>query len=128
LTRTPLDRLPQYHIWADNLEPMQPASLADSRSKCGGIAKILGHNCCYLNLNPHRKPQLGRRRLYSHLGGQYAGQLDQAALWVLSLSDGMHSLLDEAEQSGPQFNLIHRVAETLLRCELLAPIKEGESP
>lgn len=127
LTRTPPDRLPQYHIWADNLEPVQSASLADSWSKCGGIAKIPGHNCCYLNLNPPCKPQLGRRRLYSHLGGHYAGKLDQAALWVLSLSDGMHSLLDEAEQSGLQFDLIHRVAEALLRCELLAPIQEGES-
>lgn len=128
LTRTPLDCLPQYHIWADNLEPVQPASLTDSWSKRGGSAKILERNCCYLNLNPHCKPQLGRLRLYSHLGVHYAAQLDQAALWVLSLSDGMHSLLDEAEQSGLKFNLIQRVAEALLRCELLAPIQEGESP
>jgi aminopeptidase-like protein len=53
---------------------------------------------------------------------------NQAALWALNLSDGMHSLLDVSERSGLPFNLIHRAAEALLRCELLAPIQEGESP
>jgi aminopeptidase-like protein len=40
-------------------------------------------------------------------------------LWVLNLSDGSHSLLDIAEQSGRPFPLIRRAADLLLQHGLL---------
>ena len=53
---------------------------------------------------------------------------NQAALWVLNLSDGMHSLLDVSERSGLPFNLIHVAAEALLRCEFWPRPRRGAWP
>jgi aminopeptidase-like protein len=42
-----------------------------------------------------------------------------AMLWVLNLADGRHSLLDIAERSGMDFELLHSVAVALARADLL---------
>jgi aminopeptidase-like protein len=40
-------------------------------------------------------------------------------LWVLSLSDGRHTLLDIAERAGLGFADVRRAADALARCGLL---------
>ena len=66
------------------------------------------------------EPQLGRRGLYSSMGGAGEGRVQEMALlWVLNLSDGAHSLLDIAERSGLPFESISKAAD-LLRAERLA--------
>jgi aminopeptidase-like protein len=123
--RTPHGRFPQYHTSADDLDFVRPQALADSFAKCMSILKTLEQNAKYVNLSPKCEPQLGRRGLYGHIGGQSDGKLRELAmLWVLNLSDGKHTLLDIAERSGLQFAVLRSAASALLTHQLLEPIAE----
>jgi aminopeptidase-like protein len=81
---------------------------------------VLEDNRAYVNLNPKCEPQLGRRGLYSLLGGRSdAKRGEMAILWVLNLSDGGNSLLDIAERSGMPFREIAAATRELLGVGLL---------
>jgi aminopeptidase-like protein len=118
--RTPHSCYPEYHTSADNLDFVKPQFLADSFSKCLSTLHILENNKKYLNQNPKCEPQLGKRGLYSALGGQTDTKITELAmLWVLNLSDGDHTLLDIADRSSMSFDLIHKAATALLEHDLL---------
>src|SRR5262249_26912369 len=120
LTRSPHGRFPEYHTSADDLTFVRPEALAGSLTAYLSVLSLLEDNTRYLNLNPKCEPQLGRRGLYAALGGlPNAGRLELALLWVLNLSDGQHSLLDIAEQSGLEFTAVQRAARTLEQHRLL---------
>jgi aminopeptidase-like protein len=120
LTRTPHGHYPQYHTSADNLDFVQPVFLADSFQTYMAVFNILEHNHKYMNLNPCCEPQLGKRGLYSSIGGRKETNLNELALlWVLNYSDGSHSLLDIAEKSDLRFDLILSVTDLLVRQNLL---------
>jgi aminopeptidase-like protein len=121
LTRTPYGRFPEYHTSADNLAFVQPAALADSLATYLAVVDLLERNQTYRNLNPKCEPQLGRRGLYSLLGGRKETKASEMAmLWVLNFADGEHSLLEIAEKAQLAFPLLADVAETLLAHGLLA--------
>ena len=91
--------------------------------KCLAILDVLENNRTYLNLNPKCEPQLGKRGLYSQIGGYKDGKRRELAmLWVLNFSDGKHSLLDIAEKSGLDFKIISNAADALMKCDLLGEI------
>jgi aminopeptidase-like protein len=114
LSRTPWGRFPQYHTSADNLDLVRPQSLADSLAKCLAIVNVLEKNRRYRNQNPCCEPQLGKRGLYRALGGQTdVKNRELAMFWILNLSDGEHSLLEIAERSGLQFDVLEEVARIL---------------
>jgi aminopeptidase-like protein len=118
--RTPHGRYPEYHTSADNLDFVQPASLADSLSKCLSVLHILENNKKYLNTKPKCEPQLGKRGLYRAIGGEKDQEInDYAMLWVLNFSDGYHTLLDVADRSGLEFGLMKNAADALLEHSLL---------
>lgn len=120
LGRTPFGQYPQYHTSADNLEFVQPASLIDSLIKFLEVLSILENNRIYINTNPKCEPQLGKRGLYGSLGGEQDKKVSEMAiLWVLSLSDSSHSLLEIAERSGLNFEIIKQAAMALFRSGLL---------
>jgi aminopeptidase-like protein len=120
LTRTPHGRFPEYHTSADDLNFVRPGALAGSLSAYLAVLGALEHNARYVNLNPKCEPQLSKRGLYRALGGLAdAGRLELAMLWVLSLSDGGHTLLDIAERSGVDFDSIRRAADMLSQKHLL---------
>ncbi|TLD40832.1 MAG: hypothetical protein JETT_2902 [Candidatus Jettenia ecosi] len=120
LMRTPYGHYPQYHTSADNLEFVQPESLADSLSLYLSIFNVLENNKAYSNRNPKCEPQLGRRGLYQMTGGQKDKKLKELALlWVLNLSDGSNTLLDISDRSGIEFTLIHEAADMLMKHDLL---------
>jgi len=126
LMRTPHGKFPEYHSSADNLELMQPASLADSFAKCLSAFYLLDNDKVYLNQNPCCEPQLGRRGLYRAMGGHRdEKQQEMAMLWVLNQSDGTHSLLDIAERSGLAFDIIKDAADLLLQHNLLKECRES---
>lgn len=123
LTRTPWGRYPEYHTSADDLSLVAPGNLAGALETYLRVMEILEGNRAYRNLSPHGEPQLGRRGLYSTLGGGPEGrerQLD--LLWVLNLSDGRHSLLDVAQRAGRPFPAIRAAADALLAADLLEEI------
>jgi aminopeptidase-like protein len=117
--RTPNGKYPQYHTSADDLDLIKPEALAESLHRLLRIVKTLEANRVYLNLNPKCEPQLGRRGLYRNMGGTSGSKLEESLLWILNLSDGIHSLLDIAERSGLDFNELDQAAQALLKCDLL---------
>jgi len=113
LMRSVWGTFPEYHTSADNLDFLSSDSLAEALSVCISVFDVLENNWKYRNLSPFCEPQLGRRGLY-HSSGESSSDLDiQARLWILNLSDGTHSLLDIAEQSGIAFSLIRNAAELM---------------
>lgn len=125
LMRSVWGSFPEYHTSADNLEFIKPSQLAGSLRVCAGIVDVLENNRAYFNLKPYCEPQLGRRGLYRSTGGEAIEAEIHARLWVLSLSDGEHSLLDIAERSGLSFFLIKEAADLLFQNGLLAPVVEN---
>jgi len=121
--RTPHGKFPEYHSSADNLELMDPASLAHSLVTCLSVFYVLENNRCYWNQNPKCEPQLGRRGLYRAMGGNRDEKVQETAmLWVLNQSDSEHSLLDIAERCGLAFETVHDAADVLLRHGLLKEV------
>lgn len=122
LSRTPYAAYPEYHTSGDNLGFVCPEAMKQTLDVCTEILDVLERNQTYLNLNPWCEPQLGKRGLYDALGGRSdAKQAQLAMLWVLSLSDGEHSLLDIAGRSGLDWDAVLRAAEALREASLLKP-------
>ena len=118
--RSPHGTYPQYHTSADNLDLVQPQALADSLDKILSVVQIIENNRKYFNQNPKCEPQLGKRGLYSAIGGLTdTKKTEMAMLWILNLSDGEHTLLDISEKSGLEFDLIKKTADTLRQFDLL---------
>jgi aminopeptidase-like protein len=118
--RSPNGGYPEYHTSADNLALLSPRSLAGSLAMVLRIVEIIEGDDRYLNRNPKGEPQLGRRGLYRSTGGHRdAGDENMALLWVLSLADGSHSLLDTAERAGLPFAAIRAAADRLIAADLL---------
>ncbi|MDO5102970.1 MAG: DUF4910 domain-containing protein [Lautropia sp.] len=119
-SRSTYGSYPQYHTSADNLDFIRPEHLARSLNLLLKSISVVERNTTYRNLSPFGEPQLGRRGLYSLIGGHNESQkLQLALLWVLNQSDGANSLLDIAETAGQPFDLIHQAAEALLHQQLL---------
>ena len=116
----------EYHTSADNLDFINPESLARSLEVCAGIVDVLEGDRRYRNLNPYCEPQLGRRDLYRSTGGESIGLEINARLWVLNFSDGEHSLLDIAERSGISFEAISAAAALLKERGLLSVVPEND--
>lgn len=127
LTRTPWGRYRQYHTSADDLTFLRSESLGNSLYRYLQIVDGLESNRKYRNLSPHGEPQLGRRGLYSKIGGGDDGRRRQLALlWVLNQSDGEHSLLDVAERADLPFDEIREAADALVEADLLEEIAPPE--
>ncbi|MFJ1762248.1 DUF4910 domain-containing protein [Amycolatopsis sp. NPDC088138] len=114
LTRTPYAGYPEYHTSADNPGFVSPAAMEDTLGALLDAVGVLDRNRRYVNLSPYGEPQLGKRGLYSSLGGRSdAKEAQMAMLWVLNLSDGDHSLLDIAERAGLPFDIVDVAARAL---------------
>ena len=120
LSRSPHGRFPEYHTSADNLDFVSRESLEATLRTTLDILFVLENNAFFQNLNPRCEPQLGKRGLYSAIGGSAdSGLRETCLLWTLNLSDGRHSLLDIAERSGLPFNQIFLAARLLVEHGLL---------
>jgi aminopeptidase-like protein len=120
LGRTPFGQYPEYHTSADNLEFVKPEALVASLRLYLEVIGVVENNRRYLTTNPYCEPQLGKRGLYSTVGGKQRTPIDQMALlWVLNLADGHHCLLDMAERSGISFARIYTAAMALSQSNLL---------
>ncbi len=120
LMRTPHGCFPEYHTSADDLNLVRPEHLEESLRQCRGILRILEGDRVMINRNPKGEPQLGKRGLYGSVGGAVGGRdRELALLWVLSYSDGTHSLLDIAERARLPFEAVGAAAADLERHGLL---------
>jgi aminopeptidase-like protein len=113
---------PEYHTSADDLGFVTAERLAESLAVVRGIVDVLEGNRRYQNLAPDGEPQLGKRGLYRATGGTSIPDLNLAMLWVLTLSDGHHGLLDIAERARLPFTSIRVAADLLRDANLLAEL------
>ena len=120
LQRSQFGRFPEYHTSADNLDFVNAENLQSSYNTIVRIIEIIETDQRLLNTQPKCEPQLGRRGLYTVIGGEKdSAKNSMAFLWVLNLSDGEHSLLDIAERSGMPFRTIREAALLLQKSGLL---------
>lgn len=119
LSRSPCGSFREYHTSADDLGFVTPASLADSLLACLTILDVIDSDAICENTCPKGEPQLGRRGLYSSIGGTDPQEFQNALLWVLNFSDGEHSLLAIAELSDRPFRTILEAARALRGVGLL---------
>jgi aminopeptidase-like protein len=124
--RSRFGEIPEYHTSADNLDFIQPKHLGESYRLISQAIDIIENDAIYVNLMPKCEPQLGRRGLYSVVGGDKdAAAANMAMLWILNLSDRDHTLLDIAERSDLPFEMIRSTAEQLERYGLLSACTGG---
>lgn len=123
--RSEWGRFPEYHTSADNMDFIQPDHLESSLAMLVETVEIAESDWTPVNLFPKGEPQLGRRGLYSAVGGnKSAGLSTMAMLWILNLADGGCSILSMAERSGLSFNELVRTAALLREHGLLADASE----
>ena len=123
ISRSANGKYPQYHTSADSLDLMHPEKLAASLELCESAIEILEGNIKYSNASPKGEPQLGKRGIYRKIGGSIPESSLITMFWVLNYSDGEHSLLDIAEQSGITFREVRQAADLLFDHNLLVPCK-----
>jgi len=128
LSRTPHGEYAEYHTSADDRDFISEERLQGALALCQRIVGDLEANQHWRNLAPHGEPQLGKRGLYGGTGGTAPEPAQLALLWMLSFSDGEHSVLDIAERSGMAVPDLAAAAERLYAAGLLAPTREGAGP
>jgi aminopeptidase-like protein len=115
---------PEYHTSADNLDFIAPEHLASSYRIIIATMDIIENDARFINTVPKGEPQLGRRGLYTTVGGdKNSYDKNMTMLWLLNLSDGEHSLLEIAERAKVPFPTIFEIAQLLQANGLL--IKAG---
>src|SRR5882724_6942868 len=120
-SRSKFGEIPQYHTSADNLDFIAPNHLALSYRLIAETLDVVENDAVYCSTMPKCEPQLGRLGLYGTVeGDKNAAAANMAMLWILNLSDGMHSLLDIAERANLPFAVIRRTAQLLQHNGLLA--------
>ena len=128
--RSEFATFPQYHTSGDNLDFIKPEHLAASYRTICAVIDIVENDWRPRNSMPMCEPQLGRRGLYSGVGGKGPGN-SFALLWVLNLADGNNSLLDIAERAKLPFTIITDAADRLRQSGLLLfpqASKDGRKP
>jgi len=122
LQRSKFGAIPQYHTSADDLSFIRPEYLAESYRMIAEAIGVIEENRTFRNTSPKGEPQLGKRGLYGAIGGdKNAAASHMAMLWILNLSDGVHSLLDIAERAELPFEVVRKTVEVLREHRLLEP-------
>jgi aminopeptidase-like protein len=118
--RSRFGEIPQYHTSADNLDFILSEHLGESYRLIAQTLDVIENDTIYVNMLPKCEPQLGRRGLYGAVDGDKdAAAANMAMLWILNLSDGVHSLLDIAQRAELPFEVIRRTADRLEQHGLL---------
>jgi len=126
--RSKFGSIPEYHTSADNLEFIRPEHLSQSYRLMTETIDAIENDVIYYNTLPKCEPQLGKRGLYGAIGGdKNSAAANMAMLWILNLSDGMHSLLDIAERADLPFAVVRSTAYILAEHGLLSSSPAGVS-
>jgi aminopeptidase-like protein len=105
---------PEYHTSDDDLEFVTAARLSESFDLLASVIGVIDRGGRRLrNTSPYGEPQLGTRGLYRALGGTAIPDAQMVMLWLLTLCDGEHSLLDVAIRAGIDFEAVAATAAVL---------------
>ena len=120
LSRSLHGEFPEYHTSADNMSFINKIKLEESYEFLMKIIHVIENNFTYLNLFPKGEPQLGRRGLFKKMGGQRnVHDRQMGLLWMLNQSDGTNSILDIAEKSSLDFDLLVEASADLEKVGLI---------
>ncbi|MGF7239499.1 MAG: DUF4910 domain-containing protein [Frankia sp.] len=113
---------PEYHTSADDFAFVDRDRLAGSYQTLLQVLNVLERDQTWRNQAPYGEPQLGRRGLYRGVGSVMSSKAyEMGLLWMLSYSDGTHSVADIARRSGLSFDALADAADALAAADLLAP-------
>lgn len=113
---------PEYHTSGDDLSFVDERRVAEGVEAALAVLRAVDANEVLTNLSPYGEPQLGRRGLYSSMGGAIDSRsVEMAYLWVLSGSDGETDLLTIAARSGLAMEAVTEAARRLTAAGLTAP-------
>lgn len=133
---------PEYHTSADNLDFVTAAAIVRSLEAYQHWFRMLEANRIYSRTEPHGEYQLGRRGLFPGLGGSISqsaapensagvrarhfnlkqgitGAHLEAFSWLMFACDGSRSVLDIAEMSGIDFDVLAEASHIFLAEGLL---------
>jgi aminopeptidase-like protein len=120
LTRSADGEYPEYHTSADNLSLLSAEALVDSLACLIEVFRSLEDDCVYRNTVPYGEVELGRRGLYAAFGQNgYGADSQRAIQWLLNQCNGRRGLLEIAERSELDLDLLRRTAALLCKEGLL---------
>ena len=123
LSRSLHGEFPEYHTTDDNLSFIDEGRMLDAADAVSAILDVLETKRTVINLSPEGEPQLGRRGLYTTLGGGIDSKsMEMVLLWVLSDSDGTKDLIDIAEHCQFSYSQVERAACALEAAGLLKAV------
>ena len=126
LTRSPHGEYAEYHTSGDDLDFITPSQLEKALVVLQRAVEVLETDRRYVNTHPFGEPNLGRRGLYRQVGGTIDQRsVELGYLWMLSQSDGDHSLLDVARSSGVGYDALRSASRALLEAGLLEDVGSG---
>ena len=121
--RSKYGEYPEYHTSDDNLQLISANALEESFSVIQRWITILDNNTRN-RAKVRCEPQLGKRGLYSTLGGQENGQsLGKKLTDVFTYSDGEKDTLEVSDIIGLSFEETHSLAKILLEHDLIEELK-----
>lgn len=141
-TRSIFGEFPEYHTSSDNLDFIKPEFLNNSFEILKKIIEKLEKNYgkfiiknhskskkfsnddeqVYINQSPYCEPQLGKRMIYHTTGGKISKEVqikEKALVWLLSYSDGYHSIKDISYMSKINLEILKNAANILEEKKLL---------
>ena len=120
LVRSVYEGYPQYHSSLDNKQFVSEEKMRESVDVYAEVVDSIEINDIYLNAKPYGEPQLGRRGLYTALGGRFQREtLVSKFLWLLGYGDGKHDILDIADKLKLPARELKDGIEALIRAGLL---------
>lgn len=123
LMRTPYQQYKEYHTSLDNKDLISFSALNDSVKMYAHLVKAFELNKYYTNTNPFCEPQLGKRGLYTALGGQKSRPNDLSKrLHLLTYADGNTNLLEIAKKLDISILEFENTVEELINAGLLIEV------
>ena len=99
ITRSMYAEYPEYHTSLDNKNFISFKAFQDTIAVYLKTLIVLDSNDYFINQSPYGEPMLGKRGLYSAIGGSKNLEIQQKSLlYLLTYSDGQHDLVDIANK------------------------------
>lgn len=124
LMRTMYGVYKEYHTSGDNKKFISFEAIENSVKKYLDVFKVIEYNNRYINTMPYCEPQLGKRGLYPTMGEKGIKKIIEGTMWLLNQSDGNNDLIDIANKSNVNYNVLIENIDKLLENGILITEKK----
>lgn len=112
--RTMYTVFPEYHTSLDNKSLMDFEKMSATVDVLVSVVDSIEKNVVFENQLPFGEPQLSPRGLFRSISDKTREKDEMAMWWLLNYGDGTNDLLDIAELSGYDVDVLYRVGMKLL--------------